>query len=165
MTELGKHDIEVLFGENADIDQLFDDLDVDDSGYVSLVSVCLCACVRVFSVCVCLCVRVCVYVCVCMCVCVCVCVHVCACLCVCMCVCVLCVFCEFRLTQLPSFQISYDELILFVEKSGIDIQAKFQGYDRKELKSVGDYILGLQDCLLTNVKKMFLDVSFLLDQS
>jgi len=57
-----------------------------------------------------------------------------------MCVCVLCVFCEFRLTQLPSFQISYDELILFVEKSGIDIQAKFQ-------------------------KKMFLDVSFLLDQS
>ena len=45
-----------------------------------------------------------------------------------------------------------------MEKSGIDMQSKFQGYDRRELDSIGKFVIGLQDCLLTNVKKLFLDV-------
>ena len=45
-----------------------------------------------------------------------------------------------------------------MEKSGIDMQSKFQGYDRRELDSIVKFVSGLQDCLLTNVKKLFLDV-------
>ena len=49
--------------------------------------------------------------------------------------------------------------MLFIEKSGIDIASRFQGYGRREVKSLGQFVLGLQDCLLTNVKKMFIEVS------
>ena len=43
-------------------------------------------------------------------------------------------------------------------RSGINIQAKFQGYDRREVSTIGDFATGLQDALLTNVKRMFLEV-------
>ncbi|XP_067948270.1 uncharacterized protein [Watersipora subatra] len=84
--EFSAHDVEILFGQEANIDNVFDELDVDGSGCIS-----------------------------------------------------------------------YDELVLFIERAGIDIQSKFQGYDRRELGNLGQYVIGLQDTLLTNVKKMFIE--------
>ena len=58
-----------------------------------------------------------------------------------------------------TFQISYDELMWYIEHNGINIREKFLGYDRQELKSFGDFMVGLQECLLTNVKRLFTQVS------
>jgi len=49
-------------------------------------------------------------------------------------------------------------MIAFIEKSGINIQEKFQGYNRRDLPELKDFIIGIQDCLLTNTKKIFLEV-------
>lgn len=46
----------------------------------------------------------------------------------------------------------------YIERSGVNIQARFQGYSRKAVGNIQDFVVGLQDCLLTNVKKMFLEV-------
>ena len=47
---------------------------------------------------------------------------------------------------------------MFVETSGINIREKFVGYDRRELPNFGAFLTGIQDCLLTNAKRLFTQV-------
>ena len=46
----------------------------------------------------------------------------------------------------------------FIESNGISIREKFLGYDRRELRTFGKFMLALQDCLLTNAKRLFMQV-------
>ena len=48
--------------------------------------------------------------------------------------------------------------MLFIEKSGIDIASRFLGYNRQEMKNLQQYFTGVQNCLLINVQKMFVEV-------
>lgn len=56
-------------------------------------------------------------------------------------------------------QISYAELIKFIDRAGIDVASKLRGYQRKEIKSIGDFLNAVQDSLLTNTKYLYIDVS------
>ena len=55
-------------------------------------------------------------------------------------------------------QISYIELLKFIERSGIDIYSKLKGYQRKEIKTLGEFLGGVQDSLLINTKYLYLQV-------
>ena len=46
----------------------------------------------------------------------------------------------------------------FVESSGINLQEQFLGYVRRELKGFRDFMVGIQECLLLNTKRMFTQV-------
>ncbi|KAK7494691.1 hypothetical protein BaRGS_00014089 [Batillaria attramentaria] len=54
-------------------------------------------------------------------------------------------------------QISYQELLHFMEETGINVQARFQGYQRREVKNFSTFLDTLQSTLLTNVKKIFVE--------
>lgn len=54
-------------------------------------------------------------------------------------------------------QISFQELVRFMEETGINVQARFQGYQRREVKSLVTFLDTLQATLLTNVKKIFVE--------
>ena len=55
-------------------------------------------------------------------------------------------------------QISYWELLKFIEKAGIDVASKLQGYQRKDIKSFAQFLDSVQDSLLTNSKYLYLEV-------
>lgn len=53
--------------------------------------------------------------------------------------------------------ITFEELFKFIERSGVDIETKHQGYSRREVKSVGQFFEGIQESLMTNIKHLFLE--------
>ena len=61
------------------------------------------------------------------------------------------------------FQITFGELYKFIERAGIDIHKKHQGFARRDVKSIGQFFEGVQDSLLTNVKNLFLEVWYTRD--
>ncbi|KAK7108929.1 uncharacterized protein [Littorina saxatilis] len=54
-------------------------------------------------------------------------------------------------------QICYQELVHFMEETGINIQLRFLGYQRREVKNFFTFLNTLQSTLLTNVKKIFVE--------
>ncbi|XP_800195.4 uncharacterized protein LOC582782 [Strongylocentrotus purpuratus] len=52
-------------------------------------------------------------------------------------------------------EITFDELQAFAEERGVGIQANFQGYGRKEINGLSDFLGTLQETLLVNVKRIF----------
>ena len=57
------------------------------------------------------------------------------------------------------FQVKYNELVHFIERTGVSLQARFLGYQRKEIKGLFSFFDTLQSALLTNVKRIFVEVS------
>ena len=55
-------------------------------------------------------------------------------------------------------QISFQELVHFMEETGINMQLRFLGYQRREVKNFFTFLNTLQCTLLTNVKKVFVEV-------
>lgn len=56
------------------------------------------------------------------------------------------------------FQISYNELLSFMEETGINMQNRFLGYQRRNIKSFPGFMETLQATLLTNVKRVYVEV-------
>lgn len=54
-------------------------------------------------------------------------------------------------------QISYEELVRFMEETGINIQMRFLGYQRLEVNTFFSFLYTLQNTLLHNVKKIFVE--------
>ena len=59
----------------------------------------------------------------------------------------------------PLFQVKYNELVHFIERTGVSLQARFLGYQRKEIKGLFSFFDTLQSALLTNIKRVFVEVS------
>ncbi|KAJ8024569.1 Triacylglycerol lipase SDP1 [Holothuria leucospilota] len=53
-------------------------------------------------------------------------------------------------------EINFNELIAFAQLKGIGLQNMFQGYNRREIASVVDFLGAVQDTMLVNVKRVFL---------
>lgn len=66
--------------------------------------------------------------------------------------------CFFSFFNFISVQINFNELIAFAEQKGVRIQNLFQGYDRREINSVADFLVAVQDTMLINVKRVFMTV-------
>lgn len=56
-------------------------------------------------------------------------------------------------------QISYNELVKFMEDTGISMQNRFLGYQRRSIKNFGNFLDTLQATLLTNVKRVYVNES------
>ncbi|XP_047136379.1 uncharacterized protein LOC100213281 isoform X1 [Hydra vulgaris] len=54
-------------------------------------------------------------------------------------------------------EITFQELMAFVERKGVNIQTRFLGYTRKEIKTLGDFISTLQTALSINVKRNYVE--------
>ncbi|CAG5125631.1 unnamed protein product, partial [Candidula unifasciata] len=54
-------------------------------------------------------------------------------------------------------QISYNELLSFMEETGISMQNRFLGYQRRQIKSFPSFLDTLQATLLTNVKRVYVE--------
>ncbi|XP_071112062.1 uncharacterized protein [Haliotis cracherodii] len=54
-------------------------------------------------------------------------------------------------------QITYNELMRFMEETGITLQTRFLGYDRQEVNSLFSFFSTLQTTLLTNVKRIYVE--------
>lgn len=54
-------------------------------------------------------------------------------------------------------EITFQELMSFVEKKGVNIQTRFLGYTRKEIRTLGDFIATLQTALAINVKRNYVE--------
>ncbi|EDV26731.1 uncharacterized protein TRIADDRAFT_55065 [Trichoplax adhaerens] len=53
--------------------------------------------------------------------------------------------------------ITFQELVNFVEKRGVSLQARFEGLNRKEINGLGDFMVNLQEALSINVKKVYVE--------
>jgi len=47
------------------------------------------------------------------------------------------------------------ELLQFIEEQGVRMQTRFQGYGRREVRTLADFLSALQNTLLTNVKFLY----------
>ncbi|XP_055866055.1 uncharacterized protein LOC106061303 [Biomphalaria glabrata] len=54
-------------------------------------------------------------------------------------------------------QISYNELLSFMEETGINMQYRFLGYQRRNIRSLPSFLETLQATLLTNVKRVYVE--------
>ncbi|EDO48969.1 predicted protein, partial [Nematostella vectensis] len=54
-------------------------------------------------------------------------------------------------------EITFQELMAFIEKKGVNIQNRFLGYSRKEIRHLGDFIQTLQTALSVNVKRVYVE--------
>ncbi|GFR92297.1 hypothetical protein ElyMa_004349400, partial [Elysia marginata] len=54
-------------------------------------------------------------------------------------------------------QISYQELLRFMEETGISMQNRFLGYQRRNIKNLPSFLDTLQATLLTNVKRVYVE--------
>ncbi|GFO21426.1 hypothetical protein PoB_004793100 [Plakobranchus ocellatus] len=54
-------------------------------------------------------------------------------------------------------QISYQELLRFMEETGISMQNRFLGYQRRHIKNLPSFLDTLQATLLTNVKRVYVE--------
>ncbi|PVD30055.1 hypothetical protein C0Q70_09316 [Pomacea canaliculata] len=53
--------------------------------------------------------------------------------------------------------ITYQELVLFLEVTGIDMQMRFLGYQRQEVNSFYTFLCTLESTLLTNIKRIHVE--------
>ncbi|XP_059145229.1 uncharacterized protein LOC131932344 [Physella acuta] len=56
-------------------------------------------------------------------------------------------------------QIQFRELVLFIEEQGIRLQTRFQGFGRRDVQNLGDFLSALMDTMLTNLKYVFVKES------
>ncbi|KAK3702887.1 hypothetical protein QZH41_014164 [Actinostola sp. cb2023] len=54
-------------------------------------------------------------------------------------------------------EITFQELMAFIEKKGVNIQTRFLGYSRKEIRHLGEFIQTLQTALSVNVKRVYVE--------
>lgn len=54
-------------------------------------------------------------------------------------------------------EVYYHELVHFIERTGVSLQARFLGYQRKEIKGLFSFFDTLQSALLTNVKRIHVE--------
>lgn len=54
-------------------------------------------------------------------------------------------------------QIRYDELVRFIEDNGVNLQSRFLGYQRREIKDFRSFLGSLQSTLIYNVKKLYVE--------
>lgn len=54
-------------------------------------------------------------------------------------------------------EINYQELINFIQGTGINLQQRFLGYQRKDISGVFDYFGTIQNAVLTNVQRAFVN--------
>eukprot|EP00112_Aurelia_sp_Birch-Aquarium-sp1_P010373 Seg2218.5 transcript_id=Seg2218.5/GoldUCD/mRNA.D3Y31 product="putative protein R571" protein_id=Seg2218.5/GoldUCD/D3Y31 len=54
-------------------------------------------------------------------------------------------------------EITFQELLSFLERKGVGIQTRFLGYTRKEINNLSDFISTLQTALSINVKRNYVD--------
>jgi len=54
-------------------------------------------------------------------------------------------------------KVTFNELMYFVEQRGVDLQAQFLGYKKKDIKTIGDFLLTLQTALSINVKMHYVE--------
>lgn len=54
-------------------------------------------------------------------------------------------------------EITFQELMAFIEKKGVNLQTRFLGYARKEIKHLGEFIQTLQTALSVNVKRVYVE--------
>ncbi|XP_059145233.1 uncharacterized protein LOC131932348 [Physella acuta] len=52
-------------------------------------------------------------------------------------------------------QIEFRELVQFIEEQGIRLQTRFQGFGRRDVKNLGDFLSALMETMLTNLKYVF----------
>lgn len=57
-------------------------------------------------------------------------------------------------------QINFNELMNFIQGTGISLQQRFLGYQRRDINGIFEFFDTLQNALLTNVKRAFVNVSF-----
>ncbi|XP_022095709.1 uncharacterized protein LOC110981955 isoform X3 [Acanthaster planci] len=53
-------------------------------------------------------------------------------------------------------EISYRELLYWAEKRGLKLLSAFRGYERREIKSMTEFFSTLMECLLLNMKRVFI---------
>ncbi|XP_022095676.1 uncharacterized protein LOC110981937 isoform X1 [Acanthaster planci] len=53
-------------------------------------------------------------------------------------------------------EISYRELIYWAEKRGLKLLSAFRGYERREIKSMMEFFSTMMECLLLNMKRVFI---------
>jgi len=54
-------------------------------------------------------------------------------------------------------EITFQELMAFVERKGVNIQTRFLGYTRKDINTLGEFIVTLQTALAINVKRNYVE--------
>ncbi|CAB4038312.1 partial, partial [Paramuricea clavata] len=54
-------------------------------------------------------------------------------------------------------EITFQELMAFVAKRGVNLQKRFLGYTRKEIRNLGDFVQTLQTALAVNVKRVYVE--------
>ncbi|KXJ23311.1 hypothetical protein AC249_AIPGENE6142 [Exaiptasia diaphana] len=54
-------------------------------------------------------------------------------------------------------EITFQELMAFIEKKGVNLQTRFLGYSRKEIRHLGEFIQTLQTALSVNVKRVYVE--------
>lgn len=57
-------------------------------------------------------------------------------------------------------QINFNELMNFIQGTGISLQQRFLGYQRRDINGIFEFFDTLQNALLTNVKRAFVNVRF-----
>lgn len=54
-------------------------------------------------------------------------------------------------------EINFQELINFIEGAGVNLQQRFLGYQRKDIDGLFNYALTLENAIMTNVQRAFVD--------
>jgi len=54
-------------------------------------------------------------------------------------------------------EITFQELMTFIEKKGVNLQTRFLGYSRREIRHLGEFIQTLQTALSVNVKRVYVE--------
>lgn len=54
-------------------------------------------------------------------------------------------------------EITFQELMAFIEKKGVNLQTRFLGYARKDINHLGEFIQTLQTALSVNVKRVYVE--------
>lgn len=54
-------------------------------------------------------------------------------------------------------EITFQELMAFIEKKGVNLQTRFLGYARKDIHHLGEFIQTLQTALSVNVKRVYVE--------
>lgn len=56
------------------------------------------------------------------------------------------------------FQLNFQELVNFIERNGVSLQARFLGYQHKEIDGLTSFFSTLQETVLTNLKRLSMEV-------
>ncbi len=65
------------------------------------------------------------------------------------------------LTDPPNLmlQLSFQELVMFAEKRGVDLISSFCGFSSRPINSISDYFNAIMDSLMINIKRLVVNVS------